>query len=39
MLVGLNLALMLVVTKLEIKSNSQLIAKHIQREYKANDEL
>ena len=39
MLVGLNLALMLAVTKLEIKSNSQLIAKQIQQEYKANDEL
>ncbi|KAL6348177.1 hypothetical protein AAG906_002799 [Vitis piasezkii] len=36
MLARLDLALMLAVTKLEIKSNFQLIAKQIQQEYKTN---
>ena len=37
-IVGLNLALMLVATKLEIKSDSQLIFEQIQQEYEAKDE-
>ena len=37
-IVGLNLALMLVATKLEIKSDSQLIVGKIQQEYEAKDE-
>ena len=35
---GLDLALMLTATKLEIKNNSQLIVGQIQWEYEANDE-
>ena len=38
MLAGLDLALMLTATKLEIKIDSQLIVGQIQQEYKANDE-
>ena len=38
MLAGLDLALMLVATKLEIKSDSQLIVEQIQQDYKAKDE-
>ncbi|KAL6341865.1 hypothetical protein AAG906_038110 [Vitis piasezkii] len=34
----LDLSLMLAVTKLEIRSNSQLIFRQIQREYEVNDE-
>ena len=37
-LVGLDLALMLVATKLEIRNDSQLIVGHIQREYEAKNE-
>ncbi|KAL6334658.1 hypothetical protein AAG906_019522 [Vitis piasezkii] len=37
-LAGLDLALILATTKLEIRSDSQIIVEHIQREYKANDE-
>ena len=37
-LVGLDLALMLVATKLEIRSDSQLIVGQIQREYEAKNE-
>ncbi|RVW60180.1 hypothetical protein CK203_088209 [Vitis vinifera] len=37
-LTGLDFALILVATKLEIRSDSQIIVKQIQREYKANDE-
>ena len=37
-IIGLDLALMLAATKLEIKNNSQLIVGQIQREYEANDE-
>ena len=37
-IVRLNLALMLVATKLEIKSDSQLIVGKIQQEYEAKDE-
>lgn len=38
MLVRLNFALMLAVSRLEIRSDSQLIIGQIQLEYKANDE-
>ena len=37
-LTGLDLALVLATTKLEIKSDSQLIVGQIQREYEAKDE-
>ncbi|KAL6350663.1 hypothetical protein AAG906_028115 [Vitis piasezkii] len=37
-LVGLDLALTLIATKLEIRSDSQLIVGQIQREYEAKDE-
>ena len=37
-LAGLDLSLILAATKLEIRSNSQLIVGQIQREYEANDE-
>ena len=37
-LVGLDLALVLATTKLEIRSDSQLIVEQIQQEYEAKDE-
>ncbi|KAL6347565.1 hypothetical protein AAG906_026090 [Vitis piasezkii] len=38
-LVGLNLAITLAATRLEIRSDSQLIVEQIQKEYEAKDEL
>lgn len=37
-LAGLNLVLALTIAKVEVKSNSQSVVGHIEREYEARDE-